>query len=64
MDCDTHIELATKTGKPRLAVDRRKNVKSKLLRTFDDDMVTVGIPADHMLIFRLFQQSIPTSRCQ
>ena len=53
----THVELTRETGESRLSIDRREDMKCKLLGTFDNDVVTGRVPSNHMVILGLLEQS-------
>lgn len=53
-----YIELPGEAGKSRLPVDAWEDMEGKLLRPLDDDMLSSGIPANHMVILGAFEQTV------
>jgi hypothetical protein len=54
----THIKLPRETGKARLSVDTRQDMDGQLLRLFDDDMLALWVPSNHVMVLRSLQKTV------
>lgn len=47
-----------------MAVDAWEDVQRELLRSLDDDLLTVGVPTDHRLVLWSFEETVQGERKQ
>lgn len=52
------VELTGEGCETGLTVDAWEDVQCKLLRSLNDDLLSVGVPTDHRLVFWSFEESI------
>jgi hypothetical protein len=53
-----YVKLPREASKARLTINAGQDMDGQLLWFFDDDMLALRIPADHMMIVRTFEQSV------
>ena len=54
---ETHVQLAREAGKALLAVHAGQDMKCELLGPLDNDVVAVSVPANHVLVLRLLEET-------
>lgn len=60
----TYVELTGEGCETGLAVDAWEDVQSELLRSLDDDLLSVGVPTDHRLVLWSFEETVQGKRKQ
>ena len=54
----TYVQLARETGKTRLTVDAWEDMKGELLWPLYDDVLSCGVPANHVVVLWSLEKTL------
>lgn len=58
----TDIELAGETSESRLAIDTGQDMDGELLGLFNNDVFTLRVPSNHMVVLRPLEKTVQGRR--